>query len=181
LLTTLALPLFVATPAVSNPNPAMPTAASAATANAGRTLQIVEPVSLIAAVVTAEAKLQGRAIEASFDSDRGGVYEVDVVKNRSVYRVIIDAQDGTVRSSKRNHTETLWSRWVEENRLTSAPQSLASLLRQVEDKVQARVQDVALETTGGRTYFEVEVVGPLGERDLIVDPASGTVMLAPLD
>lgn len=54
-------------------------------------------ISLIKAIETAEAHQGGKAIEASFDDDSfSPTYEVELVKDTSLYDVRVDAVNGKV-------------------------------------------------------------------------------------
>ena len=58
-------------------------------------------ISLIQAVAAAEQHANGKAARAEFENSRQGwVYDVEVVGNTKVFDVRIDAEKGTVISSK---------------------------------------------------------------------------------
>lgn len=143
-------------------------------------LKLVEPVGLVSAVATAEETTGGRAIEAEYDDDAGGVYKVDVFSGKSIRRVIVDARSGAVVAEKKRRVESLWRKWSSSDALESARagQPLGELLRSVESATTGRVTDVELITSGGRVFYNVDTVSRDGERTLIVDPVSGTALVA---
>jgi len=59
-------------------------------------------VSLASAVETAEKHVQGKAMQAEFEQQKGGqwVYDVEVAGASGVFKVKIDADKGTVIAAK---------------------------------------------------------------------------------
>jgi uncharacterized membrane protein YkoI len=59
-------------------------------------------ISLATAVETAEKHVQGKAMQAEFEQQKGGqwVYEVEVAGPSGVFKVKIDADKGTVIDAK---------------------------------------------------------------------------------
>lgn len=141
-------------------------------------LELVQPVGVPAAVEAAEQATGGRAIEAEYDDDAGGVYEVDVLRGDAIRRVIVDARSGSIVQQKQRRAETLWRRWSDREALESARtgRPLGELLRSVESVTSGKVVDVELTTSRGRVFYNVDAVTAQGPRSLIVDPVSGTAL-----
>lgn len=149
-------------------------------ATASEDLKLVEPVGLVRAVNAAEQATGGRAIEAEYDDDSGGFYAVDVVEGGAIRRVMVDARTGAVGSTKKLRTKTVWMKWTDRAalRAATAGRPLGELLQSVEKTTNGRVTDVSLTTDKGRVFYDVEAVTSSGSRSLVVDPASGTALLA---
>lgn len=149
-------------------------------ATASEDLKLVEPVGLVRAVHAAETATGGRAIEAGYDDDSGGFYAVDVVDDGSIRRVMVDARTGTVSSTKKLRAKTVWTKWTDGAalRAATAGRPLGELLQSVEKTTNGRVVDVDLTTNKGRVFYDVETITSSGSRSLIVDPVSGTALLA---
>jgi uncharacterized membrane protein YkoI len=82
---TVALALFVAVPALAG--------------NAAKQAQRLSQakITLGEAIAAAEAKANGKAVNADLDSHRGKVvFEVEVLSNARLFDVMIDAADGKV-------------------------------------------------------------------------------------
>jgi uncharacterized membrane protein YkoI len=63
-------------------------------------------VSLTQAITTAEQQMGGKASRAEFEHEKGSwVFDVEVVKGDKVFDVRIDADKGTVLSSKEDKAE----------------------------------------------------------------------------
>jgi len=150
---------------------------------ASEELQLIEPVGLVRAVNAAEQATGGRAIEAEYDDDSGGFYAVDVVQDGAIRRVMIDARTGTVSSTRKLRAKTVWTKWTDRAalRAATAGRPLGDLLQSVERMTSGRVTDVSLTTHKGRVFYDVETVTSSGPRSLVVDPASGTALLAEND
>jgi uncharacterized membrane protein YkoI len=152
-------------------------------AAASNELQLIEAVGLVRAVNAAEQATGGRAIEAEYDDDSGGFYAVDVVEDGTIRRVMVDARTGTVGATKTLRTKTLWTKWTDRAalRAATAGRPLGELLQSAESATSGRVTDVRLTTSKGRVFYDVETVTSSGPRSLVIDPASGTALLAEND
>ncbi|MEL6065264.1 PepSY domain-containing protein [Methylobacterium sp. DCY52] len=64
-------------------------------------------ITLDAAVKAAEAHVQGKAAKAEYERQKGGqyVYDVEVVSGAKVFDVKIDAEKGTVLTSKEDQAD----------------------------------------------------------------------------
>ena len=86
----------------------MPASASAKQGNDARGV-VQSPVSIMEAITAAEQHVQGIAARAEYEQgDNGPVYDVEVVAGDRVYDIEVDADKGTVLSSredKRDHEE----------------------------------------------------------------------------
>jgi len=152
-------------------------------ASASGNVQLVEPIGIVRAVHAAELVSGGRAIEAEFDADSGGYYAVDVINGDKIQRVIVDARSGIVEARRNRRLETLWRRWSDRAalRTATAGRPLGELLQSVESVTGGRVIDVELASGKGRAFYEVETVTGSATRSLVVDPASGTALIADAD
>lgn len=68
------------------------------------------PVTLAAAIVTAEQETAGKAVEAAFENEDGTMlFEIEVAKDKAVHNVMIDAASGKVvkvsAAEEREHNE----------------------------------------------------------------------------
>jgi uncharacterized membrane protein YkoI len=64
-------------------------------------------VPLREAIAAAEQQLQGKAVRADFETERGspGEYEIEVVAGAKVFLVRVDADKGTVIATKEDKTD----------------------------------------------------------------------------
>ncbi|MGQ9370008.1 PepSY domain-containing protein [Azospirillum sp. ST 5-10] len=159
--------------------------APAASPAAGPAAAPAADVGLAKAIEAARGAFDGRVIEAEREMRDGRfVYEIDLVKGGDVHRAIVDAQSGTVGSVDKRMLASTWRGWFGDDHraaVESLSTDLGARLAEVERQTGGRAHELSLEEEGGRLFYEVEVITPTGDRDVLVDAASGEILMGELD
>lgn len=139
-------------------------------------------IGVTRAVAVAEKALSGQAVEAELDT-RGGrlVYEVELVRNGNLHEALIDARTGKLVSADKHRWESMWRGWFDEDSLKQTSRPLGRMLAAIEAETGGRIQEVGLESEGGRRFYEVEVATAAGVADILIDPATGKRLPPALD
>ena len=146
------------------------------------TLAQGEPaISASKAVAVAEKALTAQATETDLDAHGGRlVYEIELVRGDSLYEASVDAQTGRLIATDRRRLESLWASWFDKARLRTPAKPLSATLAALEAETDGRVDEVSLETEGGRAIYEIELTTAAGTADIAIDPATGKRLPAAL-
>lgn len=148
-------------------------------------LRVVKTLDLTDAISKAEAHSNGKAIEAELESHRGRrVFEIDVITEKGLRTVLLDSETGVVIDVKKDRIETNFMRLFERNTLSAYRNSdldLSTFIKAVETELSAKVESANLDTDDGVLYVEMDVLTETGERDVVVDPATGSIFWDDVD
>lgn len=131
-------------------------------------------VSLGDAVRTAEKQSGGKAIEAEFEAEQGGVYEVEVVTGDALKEYAISASDGAVREVEDQTIEKYLTRLSPET-LSSAKTSLVDAIDAAEKEVAGRAAEADVDRAGDTVEYEIEIVTSDGSTREVSVSADGVV------
>jgi len=142
-------------------------------------------IGLPQALAIAERVTGGRVTEAELER-RGGrqIYEVEVMREKTLRRLSIDAQTGRVLKSSPLRIKSLWARWFDSDEVRQAGRArpLAAALTDLERRTGGQVRDVSFDVEGsGRAYYEIEIVTPAGATELHLDALTGKRLALALD
>lgn len=148
-------------------------------------LRVVQTLDLTDAIAKAETHSEGKAIEAETELHRGRhVFEIDVISGKSIKTVLLDAETGVVIDVKKDLLETNYMRIFHRNRLATYRGSeldLSTFIKAVETKLSAEVESANLDTDDGVLYVELDVLTVEGRREVVVDPATGSIFWDDMD
>lgn len=136
-------------------------------------------LSVLDAITAAES--QGKVIDVSFSTENGTpIYEVKTYRNNSVWEGRIDASTGQVIGQGKTTPESQLDREdrAELTGIQNAPKSLADAVKAAERHSDAKAMSSAVEETGGKIVYEVEVIKNGTSQKLVVDPQTGQVSSA---
>jgi uncharacterized membrane protein YkoI len=141
-------------------------------------------IGLTRALAIAERATGGRVMEAELEYRRGKpVYEIEVMGNRGLRKLKIDADSGRLLGSSPLRLKSLWARWfkTDEYRQAGQARSLAPLLVDLERHTRGSVRDVSFDVEAGRAHYEIEIATPAGVTDLQLDALTGKRLALALD
>lgn len=138
-------------------------------------------VPLIDAIAAAEKHSNGKALDVSFETNRGHpAYKVKTYQNGTVWEGMVDATSGQVVGQGKTIEESKLDREdkAEIDGLKGAKTSLADAVKTAEQKVGGKAIDAGLEETGGKVAFEMEIVKNGRTQRMMVDPQRGQIASA---
>lgn len=133
-------------------------------------------VSLLQAIDTAEGQGRGRAIEAEFDDDDGGRWEIKVIQaDGKLVEHVINATTGQITRSQNQPVERFFTR-LKPADVQNAPTSLKQAITIAEQRVAgAKVVEAEIDRDNDKLIYELEVRGPDRSQDIEID-ATGSVL-----
>ena len=136
-----------------------------------------EAVAMTRAIEAARGQIDGGVLEAEIETEDGAlIYEIDMVKGSDVYEVTVDAQSGEVISQSEEQLTGFLSGLFQKDELRAAGQSGDSLMQaltELEATDGTRIEELSLEEEDGRIVYEIELTDASGERELLIDAATG--------
>lgn len=137
----------------------------------------VAPIGITRAVAIAERATGAKAMDADLEDRSGGglVYEVELVKGRTLHEVDIDARTGRIISLRTPRIASYWARWFDNDELQHAARArpLSQILDDLERRSRGQVLEVSFDVEAGQPRFEVEISTRAGVTDIFLDPRTG--------
>lgn len=135
------------------------------------------PIGITKAVTIAEKTTGGRAMDADLDHRRDGklVYEVELVKDRTLHEIDVDAHSGRILARRTPRIETYWARWFNDQELQGVAKArpLSRILDDLERRTGGQVIEVSFDVEAGQARYEVEISTRAGVTDIFLDPRTG--------
>lgn len=131
-------------------------------------------MSLSDGIKAVEEKSGGKVIEAEFDDDDGGTYEIEVLTNDKLQEYEIDADSGSVREVENKMIERYFTS-INVNALTSAKTSLTGAIAAAEKEVGGRASEAEVDRAGDTVSYEIEIAKQDGSTREVTVTADGVV------
>lgn len=140
-----------------------------------------ERVSMTRAIEAAQAQFDGGVLEAEIETEDGRlIYEIDMVRGSDVYELAVDAQTGEVLSQSEERLTSFLSGLFQEDELRAASDSGDTLMKALADLEAtgvAQIEELSLDEEDGRMVYEIELTDASGEREMLIDAASGETVV----
>jgi uncharacterized membrane protein YkoI len=137
------------------------------------------PIGIAQALDAAKGRIDGGILEAELENEGGErVWEIDVAAGDSVHEVKVNATTGAVVAADEKTLEGTWRSWFDADSLAESQRigaSLAATIAKAEGEAGGRITSLELDESKGRLVYELELDTAGGEREMTLDPASGTV------
>lgn len=134
-------------------------------------------VSMRDAITTAEKAGGGKAIDVTFDDDKGGTYDVTLIANDKTEHYIVPATmaNATASKSKDLTDKVDMESKGEKSALAAAKVSLSEAISKAESTTKGKAIGAELKTRNKMAVYEVDVVGA-GDKvmQVSVDSMNGT-------
>ena len=129
-------------------------------------------MSLTGAIEAVEEKSGGKVIEAEFDDEDGGTYEISVLTGEKLQEYELNASSGAVREIENEMFEKYLIR-LDPERLSSAETSLVEAIAIAEKQVGGKAAEADVDRSGDTVDYEIEVVTADGAAREVTVTADG--------
>ena len=140
-----------------------------------------ERVAMTRAIEAARAQVDGGVLEAEIETEGGTlIYEIDMVKGDDVYEVTVDAQSGKVLSQSEERLTSFLSGLFQEDELRAAGEASETLMKALADLEATegtQIDELSLDEEDGRMVYEIELTDASGEREILIDAATGETLV----
>lgn len=131
-------------------------------------------MSLTGAIEAVEEKSGGKVIEAEFDNEDGGTYEISVLTGEKLQEYELNASSGAVREIENEMFEKYLIR-LDPETLSSAETSLVEAIAIAEKQVGGKAAEADVDRSGDTVDYEIEVVTADGAAREVTVTADGKV------
>lgn len=135
-------------------------------------------ISMRDAISTAEKASGGKAIDVSFDDDKGGTYEVTVINGDKTehYTVNAVAKPAAAMPDKSLMAKANIETKGEKDALAAAKLSLSDAVAKAETQTKGKAIGAELTRKDKATFYDVDVVGAGKVMQVTVDAMNGTAV-----